>query len=323
MNPIIQSIEDAFVESKHVTINLDKARDFAQGISIKDLKPWYKYSPANLSRLLDLEERLAFLFVFNAISFSYWGEPKWAIERFGKNYNRGTWSMIEAINRAIDEKVPILNSSYLSEISSENLGKVLRGNVQIPLLDERAEILREIGGRISKRYNGRFFNLVESDGDIEGNAISLMEKIVIEFPSFNDSSVYQDKSVYFHKRAQLLVNDINELIFSNDLIFRQKLEDANQLTACADYILPMVLRYYGILEYSPDLTSKVDRRVELQKNSSEETEIRAGTLMAVELIKKNMRNPEITSMILNDYLWLLGDKVPPDHHYHLTRTTAY
>lgn len=150
------------------------------------------------------------------------------------------------------------------------------------------------------------------------DAQELADRIIRDFPSFYDASQYNGYEVAFHKRAQLLAADLANLFG-----FR----GTETLTACADYILPLVLRYKGILEYAPELAQKVDNGVEILKDSREEIEIRASTLRAVELIKQRMKTNgkkrNITSMQLNDYLWLAGDEVPKEQQYHLTRTTAY
>lgn len=98
-----------------------------------------------------------------------------------------------------------------------------------------------------------------------------------------------------------------------------------KLAACADYILPMVLRHYGVLVYGQDLAEKVDNGVQIQKGSNEEIEIRANTISAVELLREEIRDrfPGITSMELNDYLWLARTGLPEGVKHHLTRTTAY
>lgn len=101
------------------------------------------------------------------------------------------------------------------------------------------------------------------------------------------------------------------------------LRDTHRLTACADYILPLVLRYHEVIEYDSNLAFKVDHQIEIPKNSKEEIEIRAGTIMAVEKIKEALHQSDLTSMQLNDYLWIAGDRVPSTQSYHLTRTTAY
>src|SRR3989344_8846015 len=221
--------------------------------------------------------------------------------------------MIAAIQRAIREDISILDSAYLANIGVAELGYILRGNVEIPLLKERAAILREVGSVVTRNYGRDFIQVITHK---KNSALSLVDKLVEEFPSFNDHSQYAGEAVYFHKRAQLLVSDL-------DYSLRLGLQDTHRLTACADYILPLVLRHYGILGYGPNPAFKIDHGVEIPKNSEEEIEIRAGTIMAVENIKNTLQQPHLTSMQLNDYLWIAGDTIPQKEFYHLTRTTAY
>jgi hypothetical protein len=200
-------------------------------------------------------------------------------------------------------------------MSEEILGRILQGNVPIPLLAERCRILREVGACVNKRFDGDFSNVVKS---ADGDAIRLLGAIVTSFPSFEDSSTLEGERVYFYKRAQLLVSDIDQQFFGS-------LDRVDELTACADYVIPMVLRHAGVLEYSRELSEMVDTGIDIQRDSLEEIEIRASTIIAVEMIKEelNRKCPGITSMEINDYLWLAKNEVPKGTKYHLTRTNAY
>ena len=301
---IIESLGPILQQATNIRINLKKINAFVGSFDKKKLIHWSSASPFNFSQLED-EHKASFLFVFNAISFSYWGEPKWAIDN---QYERGTFNMIAALSRAKEKGIPILKSTYLAELT--HLEDVLRGTGRIPLLEERERILREVGLIISEKYQGSFLNFVAK---AQGDAVDLTKRIVEEFPSFYDSSSYQGREIIFHKRAQLLASDL-----AHEFRFRK----TEALTACADYILPLVLRHKGILEYDANLAFKVDHQIEIPKGSKEEIEIRASTLATIELIKKKLRS-NITAMELNDYFWLAGDQVPKEQPYHLTRTTAY
>ncbi len=150
-----------------------------------------------------------------------------------------------------------------------------------------------------------------------------MELILRHFPSFNDFSPYKGKTIYFQKRAQLLVADIYQMFQGKGYGNMKKL---NKITACADYKLPMVLRNVGILEYSKELENKIDKKEEILKDSEEEVEIRANTIWANEFIKEELKKKikKIDSIHVNDHLWLLGQiKYPKNKPYHLTRTTSY
>jgi hypothetical protein len=58
----------------------------------------------------------------------------------------------------------------------------------------------------------------------------------------------------------------------------------------ADYVVPAVLRHWGILEYSSALAASVDGQSEIAAGSEEEVEIRACTITAVEQLRETLCN---------------------------------
>jgi len=318
MNKILESTKFVVDNSQHVKINPKKVDDFCKYFTQKHIKHWFIDAPFNI-RKLSAKDRLHFLFVFNSMSFSYWGEPKWTIKYHSKEYN-GSYGMIAAIGRAIENKIPILDAKYLSIISESEFSKIFKGNIQIPLFQERLRIIQDIGKILLKKFDGDFTNVIKR---ANGDSQKLLELIVNNFPSFEDSSIYKGKKVYFYKRAQLLVSDIYQAFHGHEF---SKLRNIDQLTACADYKLPLVLRRLGIFEYSTYLANKIDNKIMIEKDSPEEIEIRANTIWAVELLKQKIKVkiPNADSIHINDHLWILGqNKLKNDKPYHLTRTTAY
>ena len=317
-NKILEITKFVVDNSKYVKINKKAIKEFCNDFGESHINHWLNESPFDFSKLSD-KEKLHFLLIFNAISFSYWEEPKWMIEYKGEKFD-GTWGMVASIGRAIENKKPILNPNYLKDISEKELREILKGDITIPLFESRLKILREIGCILIRNFNGNFENLIKLSN---GDALKLLNLLLAHFPSFNDFSPYKGKTIYFHKRAQLLISDIYQMFGGKGY---GKLGNLDKITACADYKLPMVLRKLGILEYSKELMDKVDKKIEIIKNSEEEVEIRANTIWAVEFIKQELkkRNSRINSIHINDHLWLFGQiKSPKDKPYHLTRTIAY
>jgi hypothetical protein len=317
MNKILKTTKLVADNSKFVQINNEKLLEFSKGFRHEEKNHWLSQAPFDFGEL-NTDEELKFTFIFNALSFCYWGEPKWTIEHNGKKYD-GAWGLVVALGRAIRQGFPLIDFEYISKISDEDFSKILQGNVEIPLFKERLNVLHEIGSIICKKYNGDLDSFVKL---AEGDALKLLDLLVAEFPSFYDSSPYQGKEIFFHKRAQLLVSDICQMFK------RQKLasKNADKLTACADYKIPQILRRFGIFEYSDELINKIDNKIELPHNSEEEIEIRANTIWAIEMMKEDIteRDPNITSMEIDDHLWLASqEKTPDEKPYHRTRTTAY
>lgn len=315
---VLETTKFVLDNSKCVKIRKEAIREFCKHFSESHINHWLNESPFDFGKLNE-NEKLHFLLMFNAISFSYWGDPKWAIEYNGERFD-GSWGMIAAIGRAVENKKLILSPNYWSRISTKEFYAILKGNTEIPLIEERFKILREVGAVLVKEFEGNFENLVRKS---KFDALELLDLIVKYFPSFNDFSIYKGKTIYFYKRAQLLVADIYQMFNGGGY---GKLKNWDKITACADYKLPMVLRKLKILEYSKELENKIDNKVEILKDSEEEIEIRANTIWAVELIKKELKKniPKIDSIHINDHLWLLGQiKSEKDKPYHRTRTISY
>jgi len=318
MNKILETTKFVIENSDFVKVNHEKVAEFSKSFNPDKADHWLNAAPFKFSHFSE-EQKLHFLFIFNALSFSYWGEPKWTVEYKDKKHD-GAWGMILALGRGIEEGVTLIGFEYCANISKNDFSNILRGNVEIPLLEERWKILREIGINMIGKFGGKVSNLIkEADGDAQ----KLLEIIVQNFPSFLDVSQYKEKEIYFYKRAQLLVADIYQ-IFGGESF--GSLKNIDQITACADYKLPQILRKLKIFEYASALAEKIDNKTEILRNSPEETEIRASTIWAVELIKDEVkkRSPQIMSFQINDDLWLATQgKNNGDKPYHRTRTTAY
>jgi len=317
MNPVLKSIRPVIEKSKFVRINKGNLLKFCSDFELKEVPFWLDCAPFPLQRLSD-KEWLNFIFVSSSLDFCFWGEPKWKIEYKGNFYD-GAWGLLAALNKAIEKGFPILNFKYLAKIPENDLKEIFKGNVEIPLFKERLNILRENGKILVEKFGGDFENVIRKS---KMDALKLLKIIVENFPSFNDFAIYKGKKVFFHKRAQLLIGDIYRK-FKEKF---QNLKNIDKLTALADYKIPQILRKLGILEYSEELTEKIDNKILIPAGSEEEIEIRANTIWAIELMKGEIKKkiPKIMAIDIDSHLWLLGQKKSPeDKPYHLTRTIFY
>ncbi|OHB22484.1 MAG: hypothetical protein A2939_02910 [Parcubacteria group bacterium RIFCSPLOWO2_01_FULL_48_18] len=317
MNKILDSTNFVVQNSRFVKINKARVAEFSMSFEHGRINHWLSQAPFDFSNFSE-DEELRFTLIFNSLSFCFWGDPKWTIENNGRFFD-GAWGMVVALGRAIKEKFPLLDFEYCLKLSKDDFQKILRANAEIPLFNERLNILHEIGTVMAEKYGGRIDSLLEP---ANGDALKLLEIIVQNFPSFRDVSRYKEKEIYFYKRAQLLVSDLCQMLSKRGILFK----NVDQLTACADYKLPQILRRFGIFEYVPSLAEKIDNKIEIPHDSKEEIEIRANTIRAVEFIKGQVkaRNPKITSMGIDDHLWLASqEKFPDEKPYHRTKTTDY
>lgn len=114
--------------------------------------------------------------------------------------------------------------------------------------------------------------------------------------------------------------------------------DLEAMSVCCDYQIPKALRDAGVLQYDAHLTDLVDRGVLLQPGGAEETSIRLGTLVAVEMLLEYVtdilrQENDIDRGILGDKapivaldyaLWYVG-RYPEgvSSRHHLCRTIMY
>lgn len=309
LDKIIKSCKYVANNSKSVKINETNLDKFIGKIKKVETEHWLAFSPYNL---LDLptETIINFLLVYEAIDFSFWGNPKWTINTENGKED-GSIALLYALLKYVKGK----NTIDFSNITKEEFKEILKGNIEIPLFEERYNIIRNVSNIVNEKMNGNFYTFIKGVNiDTE-----LFEIIVKYFPDFKDERIYNDKKVYFYKLAQLLTSDI--------LHIRERKEkikvDYSHLVGCADYKIPQVMRGLGILEYSDKLSNIIDNKKEIKVNSEYEIEIRANMLVAIDLIKEKLEN-KVCAIDINDYIWSQGrNKTMELKPYHLTRNTNY
>jgi hypothetical protein len=259
-----------------------------------------------------------YVFVLDTLNFCFWGEPKWRIEYQGQTLD-GYWALAASLRRAIEQGGRVLDPAWLRQVSRPELGSLLAGTGDLPLLEERAAALRQLGGLLLERYAGQAGNLVAAAG---GSAVSLARRVASELPSFDDRATYRGQAVCFYKRAQILCSDLYGAFAGQG---PGAFADLEALTAFADYKLPQVLRELGVLNYRPELATRIDSLQELAAGSPEEVEIRASTVVAVERLRQALaaRGRPLAAFELDWYLWELGQQAGWRHPYHRTRTIFY
>lgn len=306
-NKIIESNRYVIENARYVQINEDELKKFASKIQAINIQNWLYNSPYNL---LDeeIERIVTFLLYFEAIDFSFWGTPKWKIETTD-GFQDGSMALMHLMLKYIRE-----NNNF-DRLTKEELKKCLKGNIDIPLFEERFEILKKVNKIVKEKMNGNFYKSIyklTTDED-------LFDFIITNFENFKDERTYKGKTIYFYKLAQLLTSDI--------LHIREKKEnikvDYSHLVGCSDYKIPQGLRALNLVKYNEELSNIVDNKIKIKENSEYEIEIRATVIYVINEIKK-LLSYKVNAIDLNDYIWLMGkNKELPKKPYHLTRTTNY
>ncbi len=305
---ITKTCSNVMNNSKYVKINYNNLNKFIGNVDSNNLKNWLLFNPYKILNL-NIEDLINFIFVFESIDYSFWGNPKWTVET-DSGLKDGSDALLYLMLKYANES----KDCSFDQITYEQFSKLFRGNIEIPLLRERYETIvnnRTIVNSINK--NGFYKAIYSIKTDIE-----LFDFITINFSSFKDERIYNGYHVYFYKLAQLLTSDI--------LHIREEIEgievDYSNLIGCADYKIPQTLRALNIIEYNDELSNIIDSKQEISISSKYEVEIRASQIVVLDYIKSKLKS--VSSMDVNDFLFLYSKKVKDIvKPYHLCRNKNY
>lgn len=321
-SPMLVSSQAVMARARHVAIDRDAITSTATWLAYEEL-------PVPRLRLVDRdgqprprEQAIDLLLLIGCLNFAFsdmeTGEP-FVVVRDGERLV-DTDGMVACLEEAIDGGLDLCDGRVLAEMQPADLDRVFRGTITMPLLPERAAILREVGAQLVASHGGRFHRFVATCPQrlyADGNG--LLERLIEAFPRFNDRTTYHGREVVFHKLAQLTLWQLH----CAGLV---PLADLDRMSAFADYIIPVALRVLGIVSLDESLARGIETRIPLACDSEEEVELRAASLVATALLTDaiNVLRPSDRQIVVPqlDYrLWRAYHASFLPHH--LTATVMY
>eukprot|EP00892_Ulva_mutabilis_P007559 jgi/Ulvmu1/5175/UM021_0192.1 len=256
---------------------------------------------------------LQYLLVLDALNFCFW--PVDAME-----YDCLSLGLKDYIEQNGHRAI---SAAALMNVSVENVRQMFRGASVVPLEEERARLLREVGQVLQSKFSGKVSNLIRKASH---SAVHLVTLIAESFPGFRDHAVYNGRQVFFYKRAQIFVADVYGAFQGRGFGY---FRDIDELTMFADYRIPVVLRKLGILQLSSSLASKIQQHTLLASGSEEECELRAASIQAVNVmvqVLKETQDPKLcpNAVQLDWWLWSTGESSrASDAPHHRTLSIFY
>jgi hypothetical protein len=321
---VLKSLEPVVQNSSLVRVNEAKITEVANWMAYEEFaKPDGK---AMFDFGNDPDFIMDLTLVTNSLNFAFTDFDTGV--KFETDYNGRRYSDSEAMNacfhRTIAEGIPFFDGHYLADITREQLAHIFSGTIEIPMLDERVTILREVGQKLVADYSGWYHNFVRSCAPkLYANGDGLLERLTQEFPRFEDVSVYKGHRVEIYKLAQLGIWGMHLALSPRGA---WKLEDAHMLTAFADYIVPVGMRVTGIFEYAPELEEQINSLREVKRDSDAEIEIRANSLYAIARLTDeiNARRPGMDTLLQPQVDFRFWKTYHATHWpHHLTKTIMY
>jgi len=322
--PVLSSVQEVVKSAQLVGINHNKITEVA------DWMAYEEFAKPDGSMLFDFgndpDVLMDFTLVVNTMNFAFTDFSTGV--KFETDYMGKRWcdseAMLACLHRAINSGIPFFSGEYLAKVTRKDLESVFSGTIEMPMLDERVTLFNEVGRILVDKYQGRYSTFVRSCAPrLYANGDGLLERLTTEFPRFRDVSIYNGSEVHIYKLAQLGIWGMHLALSPRGA---WKLEDADNLTAFADYIVPVGLRVMGIFEYTPELEKQINSLVEVPRNSQAEIELRASSIYVIaklteEINKRRSGMEPLLQPQVDFRFWKTYHATHWPHH--LTKTVMY
>lgn len=301
------NIVEQFTSSpEYVTINEKNAKDLAVHIKshISEAKEFFIGKPRWMKeiswtpRFNEAYELIGYELLLDSANYNYW---------YGKGNIRPNGASSHEMSKLLDESFTWAH--LLAAGGSPSVCKMAGNRFQqllirerYPNLENRLRHIKEIYSVFNSQsaYIECLLHTLEAGTE---DAEVVIGEIIEKFPGF--------ASDIFLKRAFLFIIEMNRRMgwFKNDI---------HKIPIPADYQIPKMLNYYGVLMYDDRLKKKIESHELIQSGSLMECEIRATAMKACQIIANKA---DITMADVDTYLFANRKKsVSP---FHLTITTDY
>ena len=323
-SPVLDSLRPVIEQSRDVHTHADKIAEVAGWMAYEDLPMPELAVPYGLAK--DPVVAMDFIMVSTTIDSAFTDfktHVKFEVDYEGQ-LRSDSDAMVACLKRAMDSGIPILDGKFLAALTRPQTEKIFAGNIEMPMLDEKLQNFREVGKVLAERYDGYFHNFIKScPPQLYDNGKGLVDRLVTEFPRFNDVSEYDGHEIKFYKLAQLGFWGIYSGLRSTNTL---PLADIGKMTAFADYIIPVGLRLLGMTSYSTSLEHAINTYQLIPRDSPQEIEIRAHSLYATALLAEEINkirpaDQQIIIPQIDARLWSHYHTTFWPHH--LTKTIMY
>jgi hypothetical protein len=252
-------------------------------------------------------DRAAYWLTLDAINFGSGWFPT-----LRKDEGRSGYATVSAAWAAHWDAEGPPDAEALTRLTPAGVAAILHQDPDHELMELFSLSLSDLGARLIDGFGGDPLALIDTASQ---SAVALASELG-GWPCFADRSPYEELSVGFLKRAQIVAADLQR---AGVVAWR----DGDRLTMFADNLVPHVLRLDGVLWFAPGLVARIDAGELIEHGSAEEVEIRACALQAVEAIVAT-RPGELIAAEVDEILWERGQgaryKAIPRHR---SRCTAY
>ena len=314
IRPVIENLQKLSIDHVQLTTEAKKLSTISYEIKFANSQD---KKPEDIIRKTMLINTLNFAFT------DFESQIKYALNT-GDSTLSDTDAMVYQIDQAVESGIDFYDGYFLRDITETTFKSIFKANIDMPMSKEKTDVLNQVGEILVQEYKGDWLNFIKSGPKkLYQNGEGLIERLVSQFERFKDTSIYLGEEVHFLKLAQLAFWGIHRELARNGNFY---IEDMENMTAFADYIVPVALEKMKIITYSEKLKNKIEHGVLIEPDSIEEIEIRATTLFVTaqlteEINKLRLKGEKIIIPQLDFKLWtdFHANKSP----HHLTKTIMY
>ena len=323
-NPVVESVIPVINNSVYVSTDIEQISQVASWMAYEEFPS--RNSGQESYKKFEAEDHIKSTMLMSCINFAFTDfdtQVKYEVEHNGAILSDSE-AVIHQVNNTIASGNDISDGEVMAGLSLTDLENIFVGNIEMPMLKERVEILNNVGKKLVDSYEGSWIKFINScSPNLYHKGEGLVEKLVTEFPRFNDVTNFEGNEVKFYKLAQLGYWGIYASLGNSDYF---EIQDINRMSAFADYIVPVALRLFGIINYVDELDNAINKGIEIPESSTKEVEIRAHSLYATAILTEeiNKLRPVSEAIIIPQLDWRLWKTYHATHWpHHLTKTIMY
>ena len=188
-NPVVESVIPVIDKSVYVSTKIDEIKKVASWMAYEEFP--LRNSSQDIQTQDFAEEHIKSTMLMSCINFAFTdfdSQIKYEVKDSGSVLSDSE-AVIHQLNRTIASGRDLTSGDVMAGLTIQDLEKIFKGNIKMPMLEERLTILNQVGVKLVDSYEGSWITFINScPQKLYHNGEGLVEKLVTEFPRFNDVS---------------------------------------------------------------------------------------------------------------------------------------
>ena len=174
---VLSSVSKAIHQLEHLSIDLDSIENTADWLAYEE----FSFPKSNQVRE-NPEDFIRATMFMNTLNFAFTDfqtSIKYEVKR-GSETLSDSEAMYFQVNEAIDSGNNLVDGKIMATLTLEQLANIFSGNIEMPMLKERVEILNDVGQKLVDNYEGDWLNFINNGPKkLYAKGEGLIERLVL------------------------------------------------------------------------------------------------------------------------------------------------